>query len=210
MSAIGAAPPARAAEGFVIGDSVAASLAQTIGIRSVATHSVSVRRNAPRTIAPQFARLPKGAVTLMLLGLNDAGTPVKGLQADIEWVIAGALRTGEKIVWVGPPCVLKKWDGRARDMDDYLRQRLASTAIQYVSLRDSQICQPAMRTGDGQHFTAAGNRYVWEKIRRESSYAATIALAKPATVTPVAGKGKLRTKRQPGERRGGPTRTTER
>ena len=205
-----AALPARAAEGFVIGDSIAASFAQTLGIKSIATHSVSVRRNAPRPIGPQFARLPKGAVTLMGLGINDAATPVKGLQKDIEWVIAGALATGGKIVWVGPPCVLKKWDNRAKEMDDYLRQRLASTSIQYVSLRDPQICQPAMRARDGEHFTAAGNRYVWEKIKRDSSYAATIVLAKPATVTPVASKHKTRPKREPGERRGGPARTTER
>ena len=186
LAAVGATSAARAAEGFVIGDSTAASFAQTVGIRSIASHSVSVRRNFPRPIAPQFARLPKGAVTLMLLGLNDAFTPVKGLQKDIEWVIDGALATGEKIVWIGPPCVLKKWDSRAKEMDDYLRQRLASTSIQYVSLRDPQICQPALRASDGMHFTTAGNRYVWEKIQRDSSYAATIVLAKPATAPPVA------------------------
>jgi hypothetical protein len=193
LAAVGATSAARAAEGFVIGDSTAASFAQTVGIKSIASHSVSVRRSYPRPIAPQFARLPKGAVTLMLLGLNDAFTPVKGLKKDIEWVIEGALATGEKIVWVGPPCVLKKWDSRAKEMDDYLRQRLASTSIQYVSLRDPQICQPALRASDGMHFTTAGNRYVWEKIKRDSSYAATIVLAKPATAPPVASKRKPKT-----------------
>ena len=134
----------------------------------------------------------------MGLGLNDAAIPVKGLRADIEWVIAGALKTGEKIVWIGPPCVLKRWDIRAREMDDYLRQRLASTTIQYVSLRDPQICQRAMRTGDGEHFTTAGYRYVWEKIQRDSTYAATIEL--PKRPAPVATKAKARPKRQAQEK----------
>jgi hypothetical protein len=190
--------PARAAEGFVIGDSIAASLAQAIGLKFIAHHSVSLRRAAPKKISPQLARLPKGAVVLMGLGLNDAAIPVKGMHADIEWVIDLALRTGERIVWIGPPCVLKRWDIRAKEMDDYLSQRLASTSIQYVSLRDPQICQPAMRTGDGEHFTSAGYRYIWEKIRRDSTYAAAIEL--PKRPEPVATKAKARPKRQAQDR----------
>jgi len=160
-----------AAEGFFIGDSIAAAAAQTIGMRGVAHHSVSLRRNA---IAPQFERVPKDAVAIMSLGLNDAAIPVHAMRHDIEVVIEGALRTGARIVWVGPPCVLKSWDNRAKEMDDYLRRRLATTSIQYVSLRDAQICQPAMRTRDGEHFTDAGYRYVWRKVQRDSSYAAEV------------------------------------
>jgi hypothetical protein len=198
LSAATAGPSqAHAAEGFVIGDSIAASLAQTIGLKFIAHHSVSLRRAAPRKIAPQFARVPKGAIVLMGLGLNDAAIPVKGLQADIEWVIDGALKTGAKMVWFGPPCVLKRWDPIAKQMDDYLRQRLASTTIQYVSLRDPEICKPGMRTRDGEHFTAAGYRYVWEKIRRDSAYAAGIEVAQLATPpTPVVAKAKARRKRK--------------
>jgi hypothetical protein len=206
LAAIAAAPPARAEEGFVIGDSLAASLAQTVGIESIAHHSVSLRRNARRTIEPQFQRLPRGAVVLMTLGLNDAAIPVKGLAKDIEEVIAGALATGRKIVWIGPPCVLRHWDHRAREMDDYLRRRLASTAIQYVSLRDPQICQAALRTRDGQHFTPSGNRYVWEKIRRDSTWAASIVVPekKPAAVAPVAERRRPRARRRMEHRAAGP------
>jgi hypothetical protein len=196
LAAAAAPAPARAEEGFVIGDSIAADLAQTIGLKFIAHHSVSLRKAAPKKISPQLARLPKGAVVLMGLGLNDAAIPVQGLRADIEWVIDLALKTGEKIVWFGPPCVLKRWDTLAKEMDDYLRQRLASTTIQYVSLRDSEICKPGMRTGDGEHFTTAGYRYVWEKIRRDSTYAASIELPKRAAPPPVASKAKVRPKRQ--------------
>ena len=171
LLAMGAFSLLQAAEGFFIGDSIAAATAQTIGMRGSAHHSVSLRRNA---IAPQFPRIPKGAVALMTLGLNDAAIPVQAMRKDIETVIEGALKTGEKIVWIGPPCVLKSWDKRAKEMDDYLRERLATTSIQYVSLRDPQICKPGMRSSDGEHFTDAGYRYVWQKIRRDSTYAAEV------------------------------------
>jgi hypothetical protein len=88
---------------------------------------------------------------------------------------------------------------RAKEMDDYLSQRLASTSIQYVS---PQICQRGMRTGDGEHFTTAGYRYVWEKIRHDSTYAATIELPQRATPAPVASKTKARPKRQAEEKGG--------
>lgn len=171
LLAMGAFSVLQAAEGFFIGDSIAAATAQTIGMRGSAHHSVSLRRNA---IAPQWQRIPKGAVALMTLGLNDAAIPVQAMRKDIETVIEGALRTGEKIVWIGPPCVLKSWDKRAKEMDDYLRERLAASSIQYVSLRDPQICKPGMRSSDGEHFTDAGYRYVWQKIRHDSTFAAEV------------------------------------
>ena len=115
-------------------------------------------------------------------------------------MIEGARKTGERIVWVGPPCVLKSWDKRAKEMDDYLRQRLAATSIQYVSLRDPQICQPGMRSRDGEHFTDAGYRYVWQKIQRDSTFAATMELPKRATPAPAATKAKARPKRQAQEK----------
>jgi hypothetical protein len=162
---------ARADEGFLIGDSITAAMGEAIGLGGVAHHSVSLRRP---TIAEHFARIPKGAVAIMSLGLNDAAIPVKAMGHHIERVIEGALATHERIVWVGPPCVLKSWDVRAKEMDDYLKARLAETPIQYVSLRDKQICQPELRTSDGEHFTQSGYRYVWQKIQRDSTYAATV------------------------------------
>ena len=106
--------------------------------------------------------------------------------------------------------MLRHWDNRAKEMDDYLRQRLASTTIQYVSLRDPQICEPALRTRDGQHFTPSGNRYVWEKIRRDSTYAAGIELPKPVTATQVAARRRPRGKRQLEHRSAAPAGATRR
>jgi hypothetical protein len=194
LLAMGAFSLLQAAEGFFIGDSIAAAAAQTIGMRGAAHHSVSLRRNA---IAPQFPRIPKGAVAIMSLGLNDAAIPVQAMRKDIEVVIEGALKTGEKIVWIGPPCVLKSWDKRAKEMDDYLHQRLATTTIQYVSLRDPQICKPGMRSGDGEHFTEAGYRYIWQKIQRDSAFAGSVELPKrvPYAHASVEPRSNARTKR---------------
>jgi hypothetical protein len=194
LLAMGAFSLLQAAEGFFIGDSIAAAAAQTIGMRGVAHHSVSLRRNA---IAPQFQRIPKGAVAIMSLGLNDAAIPVQAMRKDIEMVIEGAQKTGEKIVWIGPPCVLKSWDKRAKEMDDYLRQRLATSSLQYVSLRDPQICKPGLRTHDGEHFTDAGYRYIWQKIQRDSTFAAEVELLKrvPFTHASIEPRRKARTKR---------------
>jgi hypothetical protein len=194
LAAIATLGPAQAAEGFFVGDSIAAATAQTIGMNGVAHHSVSLRRNA---IAPQFQHIPKGAVALMTLGLNDAAIPVQAMRKDIETVIEGAQRTGERIVWIGPPCVLKSWDKRAKEMDDYLRQRLVTTGIQYVSLRDPQICKPALRSRDGEHFTDAGYRYIWQKIQHDSTFAAAVELPKrvPFTHASAEPRPNARTKR---------------
>jgi hypothetical protein len=39
--------------------------------------------------------------------------------------------------------VLKSCDKRAKEMGDYLRERLATTRIQYVSLRSPDLASPA-------------------------------------------------------------------
>lgn len=169
------ARPALAAEGFFIGDSIGQDVAQTTGQRGVARPSVNLRTN---DVINQMGRLPKGAIALMSIGLNNAADPVDWLRPSIERVIAAALATGEKFVWIGPPCVLKKWDKRAEQLDAFLRDRLAATSIQFVSLRDPQICQPKMRSSDGEHFTPNGYLYVWQKIQHDSSFAAAVEINK--------------------------------
>jgi hypothetical protein len=146
----------RADEGYFIGDSIAAATAQTIGMRGSAHHSVSLRRNA---IAPQFLQVPKGAVALMTLGLNDAAIPVSAMHKDIETVIEGAQRTGERIVWIGPPCVLKSWDNRAREMDDYLRRRLATSTSACATRRSAGLaCARATANTSRTPATATSGR----------------------------------------------------
>jgi hypothetical protein len=177
ISACLLAHPASAAQGFFLGDSIADDTSKTVGVPGAARVGEHLRRGA---VIPQFARLPKGSIALMSLGLNDAEDSYKGLIGDIERVINAAEATGEKFVWIGPPCVRKSWDRNNEQLDAYLSTRLAATQIQYVSLRDPQICNGGIRSHDGEHFTEAGYRYVWEKVKRESSFA---ALVEPVAAT---------------------------
>ena len=158
-------------EALVLGDSIGAGIATTIGLKSVARRSFSLRRG---DVGAQLKQIPANAVGLMSLGLNDAADPVEHLSKSIEKVVETALASGRNVVWIGPPCVTKAWDKRAEALDAYLKQRLAPTAIQYVSLRDANICAPKLRTRDGEHFTVEGYRYVWDKIKRDATLAASL------------------------------------
>jgi hypothetical protein len=169
----GSVAPVSSAEALVLGDSIGEGLAKTVGLRHIAKRSFSLRRG---DVGGQLAQLPSERVGLMSLGLNDAIDPVEHLSKSIEKVVQAATSVERKLVWIGPPCVLKKWDNRAAALDAHLKQRLAATPIQYVSLRDEKICAPGIRTRDGEHFTLEGYRYVWEKIRRDSPFAASVVL----------------------------------
>jgi hypothetical protein len=61
--------------------------------------------------------------------------------------------------------VRKAWDVHARELDDILRERLASTSAKYVSMRDARICSGTFQASDGVHMSKKGYRYMWEKVR---------------------------------------------
>ena len=163
--------PVRVEAAVVLGDSIGLGLATTIGLKSIARRSFSLRRG---DVGGQLKQIPENAVGLMSLGLNDAADPVAHLSKSIDRVIESATSAGKKLIWIGPPCETKSWDKRAEELDAYLKERLAQTTIQYVSLRDANICAPALRTRDGEHFTVEGYRYVWAKIKRDAPLAAPL------------------------------------
>lgn len=173
LASCGVPPAAKADPGIVIGDSIGNAMASIIGLRSAARTSFSVRRHDLRS---QLRRVPKGSIALLSLGLNDGAAPVPHLQPSIERAIKHINASGHRVVWIGPPCVFKRWDNRAQAIDEFLAKRLASTDIQYVSLRDDKICNRRMRTRDGEHFKPSGYRYIWKKIQADSSWAAKIKL----------------------------------
>ena len=82
----------------------------------------------------------------------------------------------------------KSWDNHNEQLDAYLSTRLSSTSIQYVSLRDPKICNGGIRSRDGEHFTEAGYRYVWEKVKRDSTFA---ALVEPVSATNEAARREI-------------------
>ena len=171
LAFLSASMPARAVEGIVIGDSIGQDLANTVGVRTIAKTSISFLR---RTVHPQIARIPRNAIVVISLGLNDGASHFRYLKPYIEKVILAIERKGQRSVWIGPPCVFKRWDKTVKLLDSYLALRLSRSAIQYVSLRDTKICRRSMRSRDGEHFTPRGYHYVWNKMRMESSYARLI------------------------------------
>ena len=159
----GIARSIQAADVLVIGDSIGEGIAQINGLKSVAKRSVSLVRS---NLMKDIGRLPKGTVGLLSLGVNDAAGPLSLLRGPIEKVITAVEGAGAAFVWVGPPCVLKRWDDHAKALDEYLQQRLATTSIRYIGLRDAEICKKGMRSNDGVHFTAGGYKFIWGKVQQ--------------------------------------------
>ena len=159
----GVARSIQAADVLVIGDSIGEGIAQINGLKSVAKRSVSLVRS---NIIRDIGRLPKGTVGVLSLGVNDAAGPLSLLRGPIEKVIVAVEGAGAAFVWVGPPCVLKRWDDHAKALDEYLQQRLATTSIRYIGLRDAEICKKGMRSSDGVHFTAGGYKFIWGKVQQ--------------------------------------------
>ena len=59
-------------------------------------------------------------------------------------------------------------------LDVSLPDRNGLELLREIRLRDPQICKSGMRSSDGEHFTDAGYRYVWQKVRRDSTFAAEV------------------------------------
>jgi hypothetical protein len=65
--------------------------------------------------------------------------------------------------------------GRARELDEILRTRLAKTRVKYVSMRDQRFCAGNFHEPDGIHLTVSGYRYMWEKARLSAGFPAAVA-----------------------------------
>jgi hypothetical protein len=173
---------------YVLGDSVGDGLAVTCGLRNLARISVHIR--GPKAIA-QVNRTPPGATAYIVLGTNDAEGSIKNIDRSIDDVVAAAERRQINLVWIGPHCVRKSWDTRARELDEILRMRLAKTQVKYVSMRDHRFCTGKFLEPDGIHPTDGGYRYMWEKARSSAGFPAIAArnAAPAAELAAPAGDG---------------------
>lgn len=188
----------------VIGDSLGDGLWQGLYRQLRGNKRIVVFRGSKRSVGFTTSDMTEQIDAAFAAGPVDALVVMIGANDDRRSFFA----KGISLALFASPKWAELYRGRVEGFMDHaagrkvpfvwVRQRLASTTIQYVSLRDAQICQPAMRARDGQHFTNAGNRYVWEKVRRDSTYAATIEL--PKRPAPVATKAKARPKRQAQEK----------
>jgi hypothetical protein len=173
-----ALPSAAHAAAYVLGDSIGEGVQIASGLKGFAHISVHIR--GPKALA-QIAQTPPGSTVFIVLGTNDADGSIAHLEKSIDDIVQAAERKHLTMVWLGPHCVRRSFDSRARELDDILRTRLASTSVRYVSMRDARICSGAFHEPDGVHLTMKGYRYIWEKVRTAVGFTGgtTIALSTP-------------------------------
>ena len=181
------AAPALGANEVVTGDSLGVGIAMASGFENRAANSVTIRGN--RAI-DQLRSIRPGTTVFLSLGTNDAVGSVKGIEKSIDAVVNTANVSRLKLVWIGPPCVIKPWDKNAEELDGILRQRLAGTSVTYVSMRDPSLCAPSVRGKDGVHFNMEGYRSMWSRAAAASGY--QVASVSPNAVENPKSKRKQR------------------
>jgi lysophospholipase L1-like esterase len=159
------APAAQAAT-YVLGDSLGAGVVQAVQtkghIKGLARIGIHIR--GPKALA-QFAQTPDGATVFLALGTNDAEGSIARLDKSIEDIVQAAEKKDITLIWLGPPCVRKSWDSRARELDAMLCRQLSSTAVSYVSMRDEELCSGSLHEPDGVHLKIKGYVHMWERAR---------------------------------------------
>ena len=170
------------ANGLVLGDSHGEGVAKASGLKGLARISVHIR--GPRALE-QIAQTPPGSTAFLVLGTNDAEGSIAKLDRHIDNIVQAAASRTIRLVWIGPPCAQKPWDSRGRALDDLLSSVLAAKGVQYVSMRDEQLCSGSMHEPDGVHLKTKGYAYMWEKARVAAQFPAS-AVAKSDADKPAA------------------------
>jgi hypothetical protein len=172
---------AHAATGRVIGDSIGVGVywgaKGASNVVSTAKNSVAIYSGA---IMEQLRQAHKGETVFMSLGTNDAVGGALDVKAKVAAIVAEADRLGVKLVWIGPPCVLKDWEQYARKLDGILAAELSSTSATYVSMQDPEFCSARLHAGEGVHFTMAGYTRMWQKAAAAADFATVVASAETA------------------------------
>jgi lysophospholipase L1-like esterase len=154
---------AQASGELVLGDSLGVGVKAVSGRTGPARLSQFIRNDQ---ILTQLATVPSGATAFLVLGTNDSAGSVKGLEKNIDNIVQAADARNIKLIWVGPPCVRKAWDGNSKALDAMLSARLASTSVKYISIRsDEALCSGQYTGGDGVHLNFAGYSIMWNKAR---------------------------------------------
>jgi hypothetical protein len=181
--------PAGAAA-YVLGDSLGLGISQAAKIKNLSKLSVHIR--GPKAVQ-QFTHIPSGSTVFLSLGTNDAHGSIARLDKSIDAIVRVAERKKVKVFWMGPPCIRKTWDARARELDAILHAKLANTPVRYVSMRDELMCSGELHAGDGVHLKMKGYAHMWEKARLAAGYA--VADASPSPVVPALPRPALRAKK---------------
>ena len=165
---------AHAEAGRVIGDSIGVGIDWAAKLPSTAKNSVAIYSGA---ILEQLKQAQRGETVFLSLGTNDAVGGALDVQAKVKAIVAMADEIGVKLVWMGPPCVLKPWETHAKHLDEILRQELAGTSVTYVSMQDQTFCDPGLHAAEGVHFTMAGYTRMWQKAAKAVDFPMEVAVA---------------------------------
>jgi len=128
----------------------------------------------------QLRTMPRGATVILSLGTNDAVAGLTDQKAKVDAIVAAATAQGVKLTWVGPPCVLTKWEDHAKALDANLAVALKDTDVAYVSAQDPEFCSSALHAGDGVHFSMAGYSRLWQKAATVAGIPVVVASAAPS------------------------------
>jgi len=151
---------AHAEAGRVIGDSIGVGVSWAAKIPSTAKNSVAIYSGG---IMEQLSQAQKGETVFMSLGTNDAVGAALDVKSKVAAIVAMADKIGVKLVWIGPPCVLKPWEESAKKLDSILASTLAGTSVTYVSTQGQEFCSPTLHGPEGVHYTMSGYSLMWRK-----------------------------------------------
>jgi len=171
-----AAPSAALADDVrIIGDSIGE------GVHMVANYPSPANRFNVAIYTPfifkQLSEMPRGATVIMSLGTNDAVGGALDVHKRVEAIVAAAEAQGVKLVWLGPPCVLKPWETYSKKLDEILQAQLEGGSVTYVSLQGPEFCERSLHAGDGVHFTMAGYALMWQKAASAAGLPVVVAAA---------------------------------
>ena len=165
---------AYAEDGRVIGDSIGVGVSWAAKIPSTAKNSVSIYSGA---IMEQLNQAKKGETVFMSLGTNDAVGGALDVKAHVAAIVAEADKLGVKLVWIGPPCVLKPWEEYAKKLDGILASELSGTSATYVSTQGEEFCDAKVHAPEGVHFSMAGYTRMWQKAAAAAGFSTVVASA---------------------------------
>ena len=154
---------AHATTNIVIGDSLGEGFAEVSHLKSFAKISVHIRGSKA---LDQVRPAPEDSTAFVVLGTNDAEGSITNLDKSIDDILNAAAKKRMRLVWIGPPCVHRPWDTRARELDQMLAAKLPARGVTYVPMRDPTFCTGGLHEPDGVHLKTKGYVYMWEKARR--------------------------------------------
>ena len=175
LAVITAPARARAEDIRIVGDSIGEGLHLVSSYPSPANR-FNVAIYTGKAI-DQIKTMPRGANVVLSLGTNDAVAGLTDQKAKVDAIVAAANAQGIKLTWVGPPCVLTKWEDHAKALDANLAVALKDSGVAYVSGQDPEFCSAALHAGDGVHFTMAGYSRLWQKAATVAGIPVVVASA---------------------------------